>query len=166
MTTRADAAIHRRTRSVDASKLRIRRSFVIKARLLVAGFTAAAALTLALPALAADGPHRVYALSSQNGSGELGTVTLTAMGEKTRVDVAIANAPTDVPQPAHIHPGSCAKLDPKPKYPLTSVVDGTSTTVVDAPMSALVAGGFAVNVHKSTSELPVYISCGELGAKK
>lgn len=138
---------------------------MIKARLLAAGLTAAAALTLALPALAADGPHRVYALASQNGSGELGTVTLTAMGDKTRVDVAIANAPTDVPQPAHIHPGSCSKLDPKPKYPLTTVTDGTSTTTVDAPMSALVAGGFAVNVHKSTSELPVYVACGELGKK-
>jgi hypothetical protein len=139
---------------------------VIKARLLLGGLTASAALLLALPAFAADSGHRVYALGTQNGSGELGTVTLTAMGEKTRVDVAIANAPTDVPQPAHIHPGSCAKLDPKPKYPLTTVMDGTSTTVVDAPMSALVAGGFAVNVHKSTSELPVYVACGDLGAKK
>jgi hypothetical protein len=139
---------------------------VIKARLLVAGLAASAALTLALPAFAADGPHRVYALATQNGSGELGTVTLTAVGEKTRVDVAIANAPTDVSQPAHIHPGSCAKLDPKPKYPLAMVVDGTSTTVVDVPMSALLAGGFAVNVHKSTTEIPVYVACGDLAGKK
>lgn len=127
---------------------------------------AAALLALAVPASAADGPHRVYALATQNASGELGTVTLTAVGEKTRVDVALANAPTDVPQPAHIHEGTCAKLDPKPKYPLTTVVDGTSTTMVDVPMSQLVAGGFAVNVHKSTKEIPTYIACGELGAKK
>jgi len=139
---------------------------VIKARQLVAGLAASAALTLALPALAADGPHRVYALVAQNGSGELGAVTLTAMGDKTRVDVALANAPTDVPQPAHIHPGSCAKLDPKPKYPLTTVVDGTSTTTVDVPLSQLVAGGLAVNVHKSTKDIPTYVSCGELGPKK
>ena len=133
---------------------------------LLGGLAASAFLLLAIPALAADGPHRVYALGAQNGSGELGTVTLTAMGEKTRVDVALANAPTDIPQPAHIHPGSCAKLDPKPKYPLTTVVDGTSTTMVDAPLSALTAGGFSVNVHKSTTDLPTYIACGELGAKK
>jgi len=139
---------------------------VIKARLLAAGLAASAALTLALPALAADGPHAVYALGSQNGSGELGTVTLTAMGDKTRVDVALANAPGGVAQPAHIHPGSCAKLDPKPKYPLTTVMDGTSTTVVDQPMSALTAGGFAVNVHKSTTEIPVYVACGDLTPKK
>ena len=130
------------------------------------GLAAVAALALALPALAADGPHRIYALAAQNGSGELGTVTLTAVGDKTRVDVALANAPTDVPQPAHVHEGTCAKLDPKPKYPLSIVVDGISTTTLDVPMSQLVAGGFAVNVHKSAKEIPVYVTCGELGSKK
>lgn len=132
----------------------------------LAAAAAAALLALAVPASAADGPHRVFALATQNASGELGTVTLTAVGEKTRVEVALANAPTDVPQPAHIHEGTCAKLDPKPKYPLAVVVDGTSTTMVDVPMSQLIAGGFAVNVHKSTKEIPTYIACGELGAKK
>jgi hypothetical protein len=138
---------------------------LFRARLL-AGLAASAALTLALPALAADGPHHVYALAAQNGSGEIGTVTLTAMGDKTRVEVALANGPETAPQPAHIHAGTCAKLDPKPKYPLANVVDGTSTTVVDAPMSALTAGGFAVNVHKSTSDIPTYVACGDLAAKK
>jgi hypothetical protein len=137
---------------------------VISSRLLC-GVTVAAALVLAVPAFAADGPHRIFVLAPQNGSTEAGTVMLTAMGDKTRVDVAIANAPTDVPQPAHIHEGSCAKLDPKPKYPLSPVVDGTSTTTVDVPMAQLVAGGFAVNVHKSAKEIPVYVSCGELGKK-
>jgi hypothetical protein len=132
----------------------------------LAAVAATALLTLAAPAFAADGPHRVYALAAQNGSGEIGTVTLTAVGEKTRVDIALANAPTDVPQPAHIHEGTCAKLNPKPKYPLANVVDGTSTYMVDAPMAQLVAGGLAVNVHKSTNDIPTYVACGDLGAKK
>ena len=132
----------------------------------LAAAAAAALLAVAVPAFAADGPHRVFALAPQNASGELGTVTLTAMGDKTRVDIALANAPTDVPQPAHIHEGTCAKLDPKPKYALAVVVDGTSTYMVDAPMSQLVAGGFAVNVHKSTKDIPTYVACGELGPKK
>ena len=131
-----------------------------------AAVCAAALLVLAVPAVAADGPHRVYAISAQNGSGELGTVTLTAVGEKTRVDIALANAPADVPQPAHIHEGTCAKLNPKPKYPLANVVDGTSTYMVDAPMAQLVAGGLAVNVHKSTTDIPAYVACGDLGPKK
>ncbi len=125
---------------------------------------AAAVLLLAGPALAADPAHHVYALSPQNNSGEAGTVTLTAMGDKTRVDVALVNAP-DVAQPAHIHQGSCAKLDPKPTYPLTTVQDGVSSTVVDAPMTKLIGGGFAVNVHKSTTDIPTYVSCGDLGKK-
>jgi Cu/Zn superoxide dismutase len=132
----------------------------------LAAAAAAAVLTLAAPAYAADGPHHVYALNAQNGSGEVGTVTLTAVGDKTRVDVALANAPNDVAQPAHIHEGTCAKLNPKPKYPLANVVDGTSTYMVDAPMAQLVAGGFAVNVHKSTTDIPTYVACGDLGAKK
>ena len=127
---------------------------------------AVALLTCAVPAFAADGPHRVFALGTQNASGELGTVTLSAMGDKTRVDVALANAPTDAPQPAHIHEGPCAKLNPKPKYPLTPVVDGVSTTVVDVPMAQLMAGGFAVNVHKSPTDIATYVACGDIAVKK
>ncbi len=127
---------------------------------------AIAALTLSGPAFAADGNTRVYAIATQNASSELGTVTLTALGPKTRVVVALANAPTDIAQPAHIHAGSCAKLDPKPKFPLTNVLDGTSTTLIDMPLAKLVDGGFAVNVHKSTNEIASYVACGDLGSAK
>jgi len=119
-------------------------------------------LAFALPASAADPSHRVFALNSVNGSGEAGTVTLTPMGEKTRVDVALTGAPADTPQPAHVHPGPCAKLDPKPKYPLTSVVDGFSSTTLDIPIAQLLTGEYAVNVHKSAMEAPKYVSCGDL----
>jgi hypothetical protein len=40
-------------------------------------------------------------LAEQNGSGESGTATLTADGEKTKVVIALENPPAD-PQPAHI----------------------------------------------------------------
>lgn len=141
----------------------LRRSFAAAAALAVASVAVA---SLALPAFAADGSHHVYALGTQNASGELGTVTLTAVGDKTRVDIALANAPSDVPQPAHIHEGSCAKLNPRPQYPLSVVVDGTSTSMVDVPFAKLIGGGFAVNVHKSTSDIPTYVACGDLSAKK
>ena len=85
------------------------------------------------------------------------------MGDKTRVDVAILGAP-DVAQPAHIHTGSCAKLNPSRRIP-TTVQDGVSSTVVDVPMSKLIGGGFAVNVHKSTMDIPTYVSCVDLGKK-
>ncbi|HEX3549073.1 MAG TPA: hypothetical protein VHT53_01785 [Candidatus Elarobacter sp.] len=124
---------------------------------------AAAVLALAGPALAADPAHHVYAIGPQNGSGEAGTVTLTPMGDKTRVDVAVTNS--DNPQPVHIHEGSCAKLNPRPTYPLPTLQDGVSSTVVDAPMAKLIGGGFAVNVHKSTTDIATYVACGDLGKK-
>lgn len=118
----------------------------------------------AAPTLAADMAPKVYAIAAQNGSGELGTVTLTPMGDDTRVDIAIANSPAGTPQPVHIHEGTCAKLNPKPKYPLTTLINGVSTTMVDVPMATLIGGGFAVNAHASTTNIPKYVACGDLGS--
>jgi hypothetical protein len=137
---------------------------VTRVRLVLGVIAAAVILAAGLPTAAAD-EHRVFAVAAQNNSGETGTVTLTAMGDKTRVDVAIVGAPEGA-QPAHIHEGTCAKLDPKPKYGLTVVTDGYSTTVVDVPIAKLTAGGMVVNVHKSTTELPTYVACGDITAKK
>jgi hypothetical protein len=102
-------------------------------------------------------------LAEQNGSGESGTVTLTADGEKTKVVIALEN-PAAVPQPAHIHKGSCDDLDPNPAYGLENVVDGESTTVVDAPLETLQGDAYAINVHKSAAKLDVYVACGNLGS--
>ncbi|MBD5633379.1 MAG: hypothetical protein IAI49_02770 [Candidatus Eremiobacteraeota bacterium] len=103
-------------------------------------------------------------MGAQNGSGETGTVTLTPDGaEKTTVVVSLKGAPAEA-QPAHIHEGSCAKLNPAPKYPLESLKDGKSTSTIGAPIATLVGGGFAVNVHKSADDLKDYVACGDLGA--
>lgn len=135
----------------------------------LAGSLAAAAIlaTATVPALAADVTgHRIYAMVAQNGSGELGTVTLTSLGERTRVEIALVDAPASQPQPAHVHEGPCAKLNPKPMYPLALVVDGLSISTLNVPMSKLVAGGFAVNVHESTTNISKYVACGDLTAAK
>jgi Cu/Zn superoxide dismutase len=102
-------------------------------------------------------------LAEQNGSGESGTVTLTADGEKTKVVIALENPPA-VPQPAHIHKGSCEDLDPSPAYGLTNVVDGNSSSNVDVSLDKLRDGAFAVNVHESGAELDVYVACGDIGS--
>jgi hypothetical protein len=107
---------------------------------------------------------KVYMLSAQNGSGENGTVALVPQGDKTVVEVALVGAPSGVTQPAHIHVGPCAKLDPMPKYPLAPLKDGVSETTVDLPISKLVDAGFAVNVHKSGEEIKTYVACGNLGS--
>ncbi len=104
-------------------------------------------------------------LQAQSGSGQSGTATLTEQGNQTRVVISLSNAPAGVLQPAHIHQGTCANLNPQPRYPLQSVVDGRSETVVDVPLSTLLAGQFAINVHKSQQEISTYVACGEIRAQ-
>ena len=41
------------------------------------------------------------------------------------------------------------------------MVDGKSTTVV--PVSLDSVKGMAINVHKSTSDIKTYVSCGDIG---
>jgi hypothetical protein len=124
---------------------------------------AAAVLAIsALPAYAADPTYEVFAISAQNGSGESGAVILTPVGTKTKVEVLIANAPVGVPQPTHVHVGPCAKLDPKPTYPLSPALNGLSVTTLDVPIATLINGTFAVNVHKSATNIPAYVACGDL----
>jgi Cu/Zn superoxide dismutase len=101
-------------------------------------------------------------LAQQNKSGESGTARLTPEGDKTKVVINLKGAPKGVQQPAHVHDGSCAKLDPKPKYPLQNVVDGKSTSEVPAKIDELTGGKLAINVHKSAEEAKVYVACGDI----
>jgi hypothetical protein len=103
-------------------------------------------------------------LGAQSGSGESGTAVLTEEGKSTRVVIDLSNGTTE-PQPAHIHSGSCAKLDPTPKYALQSVVDGKSTSMVNEPLDDLKSEAYAINVHKSAAKIKTYVSCGDIGGK-
>ena len=104
----------------------------------------------------------VIQLAEQNGSGQNGTATLTATADgKLMVMVELSNG-SSVAQPAHIHKGTCANLDPKPAYPLTSLTNGVSDTTVDVTMDTLMAGQYAINVHKSAAEASVYVACGDI----
>src|SRR5438270_13978243 len=101
-------------------------------------------------------------MKAQNKSGESGSARLTPEGpDKTRVEITLKGGPKGTPQPAHIHEGSCAKLDPKPKQGLENVVEGKSSTVVPVGVDAV--RGMAINVHKSTDDIKTYVSCGDIG---
>jgi hypothetical protein len=102
-------------------------------------------------------------LDEQNGSGESGTATLTAEGASTKVVLELENPASPDPQPAHIHKGTCAELDPTPAYPLTNVEDGKSETTVNVALDELESGEFAINVHKSEPDIKTYVSCGNIG---
>ena len=107
-------------------------------------------------------------MAAQNKSGESGTAKLTPQGDQTKVDISLKGAKGA--QPAHIHAGTCAKLDPKPKHGLENVVDGKSSTVVPVKMQDLLSSPNAINVHKSAEDLKTYVACGSIrkggGTKK
>jgi len=106
-------------------------------------------------------------LDAQNDSGETGTATLKDTDKGLVVSLHLTGGNSAGPQPAHIHEGTCAKLDPKPKYPLLPVKDGTSeTTIKDVTVAQLEKGEYAINVHKSPQEASTYVSCGNIVAPK
>jgi hypothetical protein len=100
-------------------------------------------------------------LQEQSFSGEAGMATLTAQGDKTKVVIAMSSMAGNA-QPAHIHSGTCAKLDPTPAYPLENIVDGQSTTIVSASLADLKAKSYAINVHRSAKDLETYVACGQI----
>jgi hypothetical protein len=103
-------------------------------------------------------------LGEQNASGQSGTATLSPNDDGTvHVSLEISNPPAEA-QPAHIHQGTCAELDPAPAFPLESVVNGTSESDVDVSLQDLLdaVDGYAINVHKSDAEADVYVACGDI----
>ena len=128
-------------------------------RRLVPIVAAIATIVAAGGALAAQNAPVTVTLLEQNGSGESGTATLTPQGSKTQVVLQLKGAPSAA-QPAHIHAGTCANLDPKPKIPLQNVVNGKSTTMLDMPIDKVASG--AINVHKSAEDVKTYVACGDL----
>ncbi len=113
------------------------------------------------PASSPSSNTKIFQLTSQNGSGQDGTVTLVNNGTTTKVTITLVN-PVATAEPAHIHLGSC----PTPgavKYPLTNVINGSSVTNINVSFSDLAAlGAIAVNVHKSAEDISTYVSCGDL----
>jgi Cu/Zn superoxide dismutase len=116
------------------------------------------------PSADAQGQSTTLSLASQNNSGITGTAVITELpGGKMRVEIR-ANGAGAGPQPAHIHDGTCANLNPAPKFTLTSLTNGTSTTEVAGSIRDLTASPHAIHLHKAPDELPVYVACADLKA--
>ncbi len=128
--------------------------------------TAGLSTTLLLPAAVSAQAMRpmTVQLMTQNNSGVMGTATLTDIGGgRTRVEVRVT--PGGNPnQPAHIHEGTCATLNPAPKIPLNNVMNGTSTTEVNATIPTIMSMQHAINLHKSPQEASIYTACGNIVA--
>ena len=131
------------------------------ARMRVLMILASLAVALMTQAAAAQSPVTVQ-ISAQNNSGISGTATLTPLGNQTRVTLNLQGTPSGGTHPAHIHAGTCATLDARPAFPLTSVQNGMSETTVNASIDQLRSTQYAINVHQSPQEASVYVGCGNL----
>src|SRR5574340_807955 len=102
-------------------------------------------------------------LNALNNSGQTGTAILSPEGSnKTKVVIELSGIPAGVVEPAHIHMGTCDKLNPAPKWPLQSIKDGRSTTVVPVSLDSILKDKTAINVHKSPTDIMTYVSCGNI----
>jgi hypothetical protein len=100
-------------------------------------------------------------LTSQNNSGITGTATLTTIGGgRLRVEMH-ANGATAGPYPAHIHEGSCAQLNPAPRFPLTNLVNGLSLTDLATSLQQVTSAPHAIHMHKSPQEMAIYVACAD-----
>lgn len=101
-------------------------------------------------------------LLPQNNSGIAGAATIESADEKVKVTLKLTEASTGAARPAHIHYGSCSALGDV-KYPLASTVDGKSETMINASFASLKVGlPLAINIHKSATEIGVYVACADI----
>ena len=98
----------------------------------------------------------------QNGSGQSGTATLTREGDGTLVVIETLSPFGREHQPAHIHKGTCADLDPEPAFPLPDLVDGVAGDTVAISLDELREGGYAINIHRSQQQAGLYVACGDI----
>jgi hypothetical protein len=88
-----------------------------------------------------------------------GSVTLTPMGNQTRV--VLDMTPAGASQPAHIHVGTCPGVGAV-AFPLTNVANGRSETTVNASWDQIQASQHSINVHRSPQESAIYTACVNL----
>ncbi|MBV8364474.1 MAG: hypothetical protein JO193_07905 [Candidatus Eremiobacteraeota bacterium] len=102
-------------------------------------------------------------MGAQNGSKQNGTASIKDVAGGVWVKVSVFNEPKGGSEPAHIHQGTCKKLNPAPYKPLSNVVNGTSTTTVKGiTVASLKKAHYAINVHQSAANLKKYVSCGDI----
>ena len=120
-------------------------------------------LSLSAVALADEGDMATVEISGKEGyEGISGTATFTDMGDDTtKVVVELEGTPADGNHPAHLHDGTDCSMNKPVEHPLENVVDGMSTTTVDASFDHLVEANYYLNVHLSAEEVSTVVACGD-----
>jgi hypothetical protein len=117
---------------------------------------------LVAPAASQEPNSITVKMQALNGSGEDGVATVTQGSGGIFVTVALQNG-GDADQPTHIHIGTCGAINKAPEYALRDTVDGKGeSSVAGVTLSDLLKGHYAINVHKSGTDLGTYVSCGNI----
>lgn len=131
--------------------------------------TALAAATMAAIACAsarADSSALKLKLYAQNRPGETGTATLEQIPNGVKIIVNMAGSQNGT-QPAHIHTGTCAELNPVPSYTLSDLVHGSSTTTISGiTLGDLLKGKYVIDVHESSADVKRYVACAAIATPK
>lgn len=99
-------------------------------------------------------------LRAQNNSGESGMAVIRDQNGKTLVEVSMQREPSGASQPMHFHIGTC-KAPGAIRYPLNSVVNGRSTTLLNISYGTFLTQlPLIINVHKSAAQSNIYVACG------
>lgn len=127
--------------------------------------TALAAAAIAALAGAAAGAYPAtlnLKLYAQNRPGKTGTATLQQLPGGVGILVEMAGGQNGT-QTVHIHTGSCANLNPIPRYTLTDMVDGSSRTMVPGiSLGDLLEGKYVIDVHESSADSQRYVACAAI----
>jgi hypothetical protein len=101
-------------------------------------------------------------LYAQNRPGETGIATLDQIPGGVMIVVKMSGGQNGS-QPIHIHTGTCANLEPFPKYSLTNVVHGSSTTTISGiTLGDLLKGEYVIDVHESSADIKRYVACAAI----
>lgn len=129
----------------------------------IASAPALSAPSSMLGSMLGSNASRSVTMKGQNGSHQNGQAWVKNVAGGISVRVSISNEPRGAIEPAHIHAGTCSRLNPVPWKALNNVVNGVSnTTLRGVQVSGLRPGRYAINVHQSASNLKHYVSCGNL----
>jgi hypothetical protein len=88
----------------------------------------------------------------------VGSVSLTADGDRTRVELVVRGVQASAPA---IRAGSCVELRPR-EYKLSPLEGGRSTTELDVPIEELEARQLKVTVSRSAATPHAIIACAQL----
>ncbi len=106
----------------------------------------------------------VIVMNALNASGQTGKATFSDVNGKTKVVVEIPSGSAGVPQPSHIHTGTCSAPGAI-LYPLSVVVNGKAETILDMSLETLGSKlPLLLMVHKSKDEVKTFVSCGDIAS--